>query len=121
MAESQLTVHGIQGVTVVDFRAPAMLDSSIIEAVAAELYCLVDAKATKRILLDFQKVRFLASQGVGVLITLKKKADAIGGQVAICGMRDEIRRVFKIMNLQKLFAFYDSEKDALAAWDIYTA
>ncbi len=121
MPGSHLIVHSIQGVTVVDFGASTMLDAGIIDAIGQELYTLVDEKAAKRIALDFSKVRFLASQAVGVLITLRKKADAIGGEIAICAMREELKRVFKIMNLQKLFSFYPGEKEALAAWDIYIA
>jgi len=121
MAQSQLLVHSIRGATVVNFRTSAMLDSNVIEAVAAELFELVDDRAQRQIVLDCSKVQFLASQAIGVLITLKKKADAIGGRIAICGMRDEIRRVFKIMNLQSLFKFYKDEAEALASFDVYSA
>jgi anti-sigma B factor antagonist len=121
MSHSHLMVQTMQGVTVVSFGASTMLDSGVIEQVGQELYALVDQKAAKRIVLDFANVRFLASQAVSVLLTLKKKADAIGAELAICALRAELRRVFKIMNLERLFRFYDGEKEALAAWDIYTA
>jgi anti-anti-sigma factor len=121
MSGSRLFVHNLQGATIVGFGASTMLDSAVIEQVGQELYALVDEKATKRIVLDFDNVRFLASQAVSVLLTLKKKADAIGSELAICSMREELRRVFKIMNLEKLFRFYSGEKEALAAWDIYIA
>lgn len=120
MSQTRLIVQNLQGVTVVSFGASTMLDSAVIEQVGQELYALVDEKAAKRIVLDFDRVRFLASQAVSVLLTLKKKSDAIGAELAICSMRDELRRVFKIMNLEKLFRFYPTEKEALAAWDIYT-
>ena len=121
MADSQLLVHTVQDATVVTVRGGSILDSLVIDAIARELYALVDEKATRKIVLDFAGVKFLASQAVGVLITLKKKADEIKGQVVICNMRDEIRRVFKIMNLEKLFGFYDSEERALAGLGVHTA
>jgi anti-sigma B factor antagonist len=121
MSQSHLMVQNMQGVTVVSFGSATMLDAGVIEQVGQELYTLVDQKAVKRIALDFSNVRFLASQAVSVLLTLKKKSDAIGSELAICALRPELQRVFKIMNLERLFKFYPGEKEALAAWDIYTA
>ena len=121
MAESQLLVHTIQDATVVNFRNGAILDSLVIDAIARELYALVDEKAVRKIVLDFTGVKFLASQAVGVLITLKKKADEIKGRVVICNMRDEVRRVFKIMNLEKLFGFFDAEPGALKSLGVHTS
>ena len=121
MAYSHLLVHTLRDVTVVNFRNSTMLDSTVIETIGRELYALIDERAARRVVLDFTSVKFLASQAVGMLITLKKKADAINGEVAICGMRDEIKRVFKIMNLSKLFRFHKTEKDALAAFDVHSS
>ncbi|NQU76643.1 MAG: STAS domain-containing protein [Planctomycetes bacterium] len=121
MVDSKLLVHTMRDVTIVNFRDSAILDTTSINAVAWELYALIDEKATRRIVLDFARVSFLASQAVGVLITLKKKADAINARVVICGMREELKRVFKIMNLMPLFSFYKTENEALASFDVYTA
>ncbi|NLF30669.1 MAG: STAS domain-containing protein [Planctomycetes bacterium] len=120
MAESQLLIHTIKDAVVVNFRHGSILDSLIIDAIARELYALVDARAARKIVLDFGGVKFLASQAVGVLITLKRKAEAIGGEVLICNMQDEIRRVFKIMKLHDVFAFHASETDALESLGIHT-
>lgn len=121
MAGSQLLVQTIQDVTIVNFRNSSILDSAVIDALSRELYAMVDDQASRKIVLDFTAVNFLSSQALGMLITMKKKADAIKGQVVICGMKPDLQRVFKIMNLQKLFSFFANEKDALASFDVYTA
>jgi anti-sigma B factor antagonist len=120
MANSQLMVHNIQDATVVNFRQTSILDSAVIDAISRELYAIIDEQATRKLVLDFSQVKFLSSQALGVLINAKKKADAIKGVIAIAGMKPDLQRVFKIMNLQKLFSFYDTEKDALAAFDVFT-
>ena len=120
MADSQLLVHSIQNATIVNFRNASILDSLAIDAIARELYAIIDEKASRKIVMDFSGVKFLASQAVGVLITLKKKADAIKGEVVICSMPDEIKRVFKIMNLARMFNFFDGEKAALESLGVYT-
>lgn len=121
MAPSNLVIHDVQGATVVMFRSGSILDSASIDAIARELYMLVDEKAVRKLVLDFEKVQFLSSQALGMLITLKKKSDEIDGQVLIAGMKPDLKRVFKIMKLQKLFKFYDNDKDALASLDIFLA
>lgn len=120
MAESQLLIHAIQDATIVNFPNASILDSMVIDAIGRELYALVDEKASRKIVLDFSGVKFLASQAIGVLITLKQKVDEIGGQVVICGMREEVRRVFKIMDLGKLFEFFDVEEKALEHMGVHT-
>ena len=121
MAESQLLIQTIKDAVVINFRHGSILDSLIIDAIARELYALADERAARKIVLDFGGVKFLASQAVGVLITLKRKADAIGGQVVICNMPEEIRRVFKIMKLDGIFRFHGSEAAALESMGIHTA
>jgi len=121
MAGSQLLVHTIQDATVVNFRQASILDSAIIDSIAQELYALIDEKAVRRLVLDFANVKFLSSQALGVLITVKKKADAIKGVILIAAMKEDLQRVFKIMNLQKLFSFYPTEHEALASFDIFTS
>lgn len=119
MAKSNLLIQSIQGVTVVSFQNSSVLDSAVIDAIGADLNAIIETKNAKKVLIDFDHVKFLASQAVGALITMKKKADASGAKVVICCLRPEIKRVFKIMNLTKLFTFAETEKEALAEFDVY--
>jgi anti-anti-sigma factor len=121
MASANLVVQDIKGAVVAMFRSGSILDSATIDAIGRQLYELVDQQAVKRLVLDFEHVQFLSSQALGMLITLKKKSDAIGGVVLIAGLRPDLKRVFKIMKLNKLFKFYDNDRDALASLDIYLA
>ncbi len=120
MAESKLLIHAIHDALVVNFRDSSLIDSILIEAIGKELYALVDEKAVRKLVLDFSSVNFLASQAIGVLITVRKKAKAIKGEVGICCLKPELARVFEIMNLKKLFSFHESEKAALDAMGVYT-
>lgn len=120
MAPSGLVISQIQGVTIVNFSNASILDGSAIEAVGQDLYALVDQHANRKIILDFTEVRFLSSTMIGVLIALHKKALAIKGKVILCGLRDELFKVFKIMKLEKTLHFAPDEKRALTDFDVYT-
>jgi len=120
MPASGLVISQIQDVTIVDFRNTSILDGSAVEAIAGQLYPLADQQARRKILLDFSAVRFLSSQLVGVLLALHKKAKAIKGRFILCGLRPELHKVFKIMKLEKILEFADSEEEALVRFDVFT-
>ena len=120
MAESGLVVTQIRDVTVVNFRDSSILDTVAVETIGRELYPLVDERAARKLILDFSSVRFLSSQMLGVLISLQKKSAAIKGEVVICGLRKELQKVFKIMKLEKVLSFAESEDRALNSFGVST-
>jgi len=118
---SQLLIHPIRDVTIVNFRDASILDALQVQQIGEELFELVDVKDRRKLILDFSEVKFLSSSALGVLVTLRKKSDAIKGQVLLCGMRPELRKIFKITNLEKLFQFFDNEERALNSLGLSTA
>ena len=120
MPPTGLVINQIQGVVVANFRDTAILDGSTVEAIAKELYALVDQQAQRKLIVDFTPVRFLSSSMIGVLLNLNKKSTAIKGKVVICGLRSELHKVFKIMKLERLLTFAENEQKALNLFDVYT-
>jgi len=118
MSESQLLVNTESGVTVVTFRTASILDGSAIEGIGRELFDLVDNQAQRKLILDFHQVKFLSSSMLGVLIQLQKKAGAIKGRAVIVNLKPELRKVFTITRLDKLFTFFDSDRDALESFGV---
>lgn len=111
MPNSGLVVSTVQDITVVNFRQASILDSVAVDTIANELYALVDERAIRKLILDFSPVRFLSSQMLGVLLSLHKKSKAVQGTVVICGLREDLMRVFRIMKIEKLLKFAaDQEK-----------
>ncbi|TWT41023.1 putative anti-sigma factor antagonist [Phycisphaerae bacterium RAS1] len=121
MADSSLSISDQSGVHVVGFRDNSILDVLTIQKIGRELYELVEKDGKLKIVLDFENVRFLSSQALGVLLTLKRKADKAGAAVVLARLRPELARVFKITNLDKMFAFFDSQDAALAHFGVQPA
>ena len=103
-----LKITRLNTVTIVGFRDSSILDAITTQRVGRELYELVDSGNHGKIVLDFEHVRFLSSQTLGVLLTLRRKADKAGVTIALAAIRPELRRVFDISSLDKLFSFHDS-------------
>lgn len=120
-AAPKLLVQTIRDVTIVDFRDSSILDTVQIEQIGQQLFKLVDEQARKKLVLDFETVRFLSSSALGMLITLRQKSQAIKGTIILCSLRANLMEVFKITNLHKLFTFAENEEAALATFGITTA
>jgi len=120
MPPTGLVIEQILGATVVNFRDVSILDGSAVDAISRELYALVEQQARRKIILDFTAVRFLSSSMIGVVLSVNKKALAIKGQVVICGLREELHKVFKIMRLEKVLAFAKDERQAMELLGIST-
>lgn len=116
MAEQpSLRIEESRGVALVSFRDVPMLDTTTTQRIGRELYALVEAPTNRKVVLDFEDVRFLASQALGALLTLRRKADKADVRVAIARIRPELVRVFEITNLDKLFTFFETTDDAIAS------
>ncbi len=120
-APPRLLIHPIKDVTIVNFQDASILDTAQIEQIGQTLYELVDKRDKKKLVLDFAKVQFLSSSALGVLLTLRKKSTANKGKIVICSIKADLRKVFKITSLDKLFEFYNTEEEALASFGLTTA
>jgi anti-anti-sigma factor len=116
---SHLIVATYGGVTVVSVDTSVILDPAQIAKMSEELYQLVDDQARGQIIIDFAKVRMLSSQAIGMLLSLRKKSEAIKGEAVLCGIRPDLHKIFKITQIDKLFKFFDTEKAALAHFDVH--
>jgi anti-anti-sigma factor len=116
----KIVVQRMWDVTVVDFQAGRLLEVQLIDSIGKELYRLVDEMDSKKLILDFSKVQFLASAAIGMLMTLHRKSTAIKGTFVICGLRRELMKVFEIMKLTRVFKFAATEEEALGLFG-YTA
>jgi len=113
MANSHLLVEDYAGVTVVKLQDSSILDTHVIDRIGRELYALTDEQNRRKLVLDFSNVKFLASHTLGVLLTLRKKSQAIGGSLVLCGLRKDLMQVFLITNLDKVFEFFSDDAAAL--------
>ena len=116
MSKPQVMVQNIGDVVVVNLGSAAILDTAAVEAIGRQLYDLVEERAVRKLMLDFSQVKFLSSMMLGVMVRLRRRSEAIGGRLAVFGLRPELHRVFHISRLDRLFDFYDNEREALASF-----
>jgi len=108
MPEHGLIVSRMEDVAVVDFRNAPVLHSAGVREMEPALHALIEEGKHVRLALDFTAVRFLASQMLGVLVSLHKKAELAGGRMVICGLPSNLYRVFQVSKLDTVLHFADS-------------
>jgi anti-sigma B factor antagonist len=73
------------------------------------------ATGSKNLIINLSKVTMMDSSGIGTMIRCHSAMSAAGGTIKVVGANTTVRQAFKITRLDKVFAFYDDEKSALAA------
>ena len=70
-----------------------------------------------RLVVDVEKVEFLDSTGLGVLVGALKKVRADGGTLDIVCTQERILKIFDITGLDKVFGLHESVAHAIATHD----
>ena len=112
MAKERLKVEQVGDVTVVNFLDKRILDEPTIQAIAEQLFSLVD-DGKRRLLLNFSNVEYMSSAALGKLINLHKKLHVLQGKLAMCNVIPQIFEVFAITKLDKIFKIFPNEDDAM--------
>jgi anti-sigma B factor antagonist len=69
----------------------------------------------QRIVVDMKGVEIITSDGLGALIRARKAVAENGGRLVLSGLEGNIRSVFKMTRLDKIFTLYDTVPSAVAA------
>lgn len=108
-------VRDVEDVTVVRLRARE-LDETKIQKLTKELATLLKEPHRERLVIDLETVGFLTSTGIGAMIALKKKLEANGGVLKLCGLNSDIRSLFTITQVDRLFDIHDEADDAVKSF-----
>lgn len=68
-----------------------------------------------RLIVDVQRVDFLDSTGLGVLVGALKRVRADDGTLDIVCTHERLLKIFQITGLDKVFGLHDSVEAAVAA------
>jgi anti-sigma B factor antagonist len=78
-------------------------------------YASACGAGTKGVVLNFDRLDFLNSGGIGLLVTLLVRANRSGQRIGACGLSDHYREIFELTRLDEAIAIHPTEAEALAA------
>ena len=82
--------------------------------VAAQLEPLIERQITG-IVIDLSQVPYVDSSGLAIFIDALQRVQQYGGKLALAGLQDNVRLVFQISRLDKVFPIFTDSQSALAA------
>ena len=97
-------------VTVVRFEGN--LDTNTAQQAQAHFDELADGGAEK-ILVDFEKLDYVSSAGLRVLLATAKKLRTVGGSLRLCQLNETVAEVFEISGFSTIFGVFATESEAL--------
>jgi len=72
-------------------------------------------KKIARIVVDLSGVSYMDSSGVATLIEGLQMCNKYNGKLVVAGLRQNVREVFELTKLDKIFEIYKDAKSALTA------
>ena len=69
------------------------------------------------IIINLDKVSYIDSSGIGVLISSLSNLKKVGGALKLINVYASVRKVFELTKLTSFFDIYDSEAEALSAYN----
>jgi anti-sigma B factor antagonist len=74
-------------------------------------------EASPKVVLDLSRLRFVDSSGLGAFISCLRKLNAKGGDLKLCAMSKQVRAVFELVRMHRVFDILGTREDAVGAFD----
>jgi len=91
------------------------LDASNAGEFKRDIAPMLDANG--KLVLDLSRLRFVDSSGLGAFISCLRKLNAKGGDLKLCGMSKQVRAVFELVRMHRVFDILGTREDALRAFE----
>ena len=108
------TVQQVEKFTIIEFRQPSLMDPVELESIGTSLYRLVDEEDRRKVVLDFERVTYLSSQAIGIVLTMQKKLNALPhSKLVLCGVGPRLMELIKITRLDRILTIKPSQREAI--------
>jgi anti-sigma B factor antagonist len=91
------------------------LDASNAAEFKRDMAPVVDASTN--LVLDLGRLRFVDSSGLGAFISCLRKLNAKGGDLKLCRMSKQVRAVFELVRMHRIFDILATTEDAVRAFE----
>jgi anti-anti-sigma factor len=95
---------------------PRLLDAAAIQQLEKHLMDALGKSNEQRLIVDFRPVNFMSSSALGTLVRFRSKCQEYKVELKLTGINTNIREVFQITRLDKIFEIHNTPEDAREAW-----
>jgi anti-sigma B factor antagonist len=103
----------IDDYTVIEFITPSLMDPLVLERTAQALYKIVDEEDHRKIIMDFEKVQYLSSQAIGIVLAMHKKLNSLkNSRLVLCSVGPKLMELIKLTRLDRLLTIKPTQREA---------
>ena len=106
----QIAVKTANEVKVLAFEGS--LDTQTSPEAQTQLNQLIDG-GDKKILVNFEKLHYISSAGLRILLAAAKQLKTADGELRICDLNEVVKEVFDISGFSTIFKIFENETEAL--------
>lgn len=94
-----------------------ILDSVHANNLRREILDLINS-GVKIVLVNLQDITFMNSSGMGALVATLKAVKAAGGQLALCSLSDQVRIIFELSRMDRIFQVFSDRQEFEAKYTV---
>jgi anti-sigma B factor antagonist len=73
-------------------------------------------KSSAKLVLDLNRLRFVDSSGLGAMLSCLRQLSAQGGDLKLCAMSKQVRTLFELVRMHRIFDIYGTKEEAVQAF-----
>lgn len=73
-------------------------------------------QAHTKLVLDLGRLRFVDSSGLGAMLSCLRQLSAKNGDLKLCRMSRQVRSLFELVRMHRIFEIYGTREEAVAAF-----
>lgn len=94
-------------------RVAGEMDMLMADKMRTEIDKRIDDKAVKNLVLNLERVSFIDSSGLGVVIGRYKRINAKQGRMFIVGARPQVEKILFFSGVNRLVPMYKNEQEVI--------
>ena len=99
---------------VIEFVTPSLMDPIVLENTAQALYKIIDEEDQRKIVMDFERVQYLSSQAIGIVLAMHKKLGTLkNSRLILCSVGPKLMELIKLTRLDRLLTIKPTQKEAV--------
>jgi anti-sigma B factor antagonist len=99
---------------VLSFRQKQLIYEDTLDAIDNEVSGLLADPSLSRWIIDFTGVDVVVSKLLNVVLRILQRVRATHGEVVVCGLGTNLKRMFELMKLDQIFQVYPTQVEAKA-------
>ena len=104
----------IENQKVLIFRITEEIDEFKVKEIRRKADYEIERFMPKRVIFDFNRVSFMDSSGIGMVIGRYKQTSLLGGKMELTNLRPSVKKIFEMSGVLKLIPEIDLEQERLS-------